>query len=304
MLPPFLLAHLSDPHLPTPARTGGAALKQRLARAAWGRKRDVHRPEMLAAVVEDIRGQYPDHIVVTGDLVNLAAPAEFAAARAWLTTFADPHRLTVVPGNHDALVPAGSAQWVAWAAWMEDTPGVFPKLRVRDGVALVGASSAVVTPPGSARGRLGGEQLARLEAVLTRARAEGLVRVVLLHHAPAPGAAPWRKALADAPALACVLRRAGAELMLHGHLHRATLGALPGPHGPIPVVGAPSAASSLAGERAARWHLIAIAPCAGGVEIRVTVRGRRPDGAMGTLGGYVLAPPQGRGGASQVPRPA
>ena len=287
---PFLLAHLSDPHLPSPGGARGSGLKAWLARAAWTRKRRAHRPEVLAAIVADIRAHAPDHLAVTGDLVNFAAQAEFDAARAWLETLADPRDLTAVAGNHEALAPASASEWVAWSPWMEDAPGPLPKLRVRGGVALIGVNSAVPTPPGSARGRIGAVQLQRLEAVLLQAQADGLARVVLLHHAPAPGAAPWRKALADASALGEVLRRAGAELVLHGHLHRATLGALPGPRGPIPVLGAPSASSSRSGERGARWNLIALTPTGRAAEVRVTARGRLRDGSIGALGDYVLAP--------------
>lgn len=291
MAPPFRLAHLSDPHLPTPPGLVGGGLKPWLARVAWDRKRRLHRPDVLATLVADIRAHAPDHLAVTGDLVNLAAPAEFAAARSWLEALGPAQDVTVVPGNHDALVPAGVRGWAAWTPWMTDAPGPFPHLRVRAGVALIGVCSATPTPPGSARGRVGPAQLERLEALLARTGRDGLARVVLLHHAPLPGAAPWRKALADAAALAAVLRRAGAELVLHGHLHTATLGALPGPRGSIPVLGAPSASSPGAGERAARWNLIALAPTPGGVEVRVTARGRLRDGSIGALGGYVLPPP-------------
>ena len=70
-----------------------------------------------------------------------------------------------------------------------------------------------------------------------------LCRVLLIHHPPVAGLTSRRRSLRDADAFAEVLRRRGAELVLHGHLHRTTLASLPGPHPdrPIPVAGVPSA---------------------------------------------------------------
>ena len=61
---------------------------------------------MLDALVADMQAQRPDHIAVTGDLVNLALEAEFTPAQAWLESVGTPQRVTVVPGNHDAYVRA------------------------------------------------------------------------------------------------------------------------------------------------------------------------------------------------------
>ena len=286
-----ILAHLSDPHLPPPPGRGAGegALKARIARAAWRRKRHVHLPEVLAALLADIRAHRPDHVALTGDLVNVSAPAEIAAARDWLEALSPPHDLTLSPGNHDLMVDRGPDPWAAWRPWMEDAPGPFPHLRVRGDVALVNLCSAVPTPVFSARGRLGPGQLDRLEVMLRETGAAGLRRVLLVHHPAEPGAAPARKALDDAPALAAVLARAGAELVLHGHLHRAGLGRLRGPDGPIPVLGAPSASSSRGGGRLARWNLVHL-PSAPGEAVGVFARGLLEDGTVGELGRWTLQP--------------
>src|ERR1700728_1431369 len=81
----FTLAHLSDPHLPPlPApRLRELAGKRALGYLNWKRNRyKFHRRDVLDALVSDIRSQAPDHIAVTGDLVNLALEAEFVPARA------------------------------------------------------------------------------------------------------------------------------------------------------------------------------------------------------------------------------
>ena len=59
---------------------------------------------MLARIVGDLKAQAPDHIAVTGDLVNISLAAEYAPARAWLDALGPPQDVTLVPGNHDAYV--------------------------------------------------------------------------------------------------------------------------------------------------------------------------------------------------------
>jgi hypothetical protein len=205
----FSLAHLSDPHLPLPPGCpplGSLTAKQMLALAAWyRRRRHVTSPAVLDALSRDLAAHAPDHIAVTGDLVNLAWPPEFAQARHWLAALGPPDRVSVVPGNHDATRatawPQGIGQWSPWMA--DDANGIaedaapFPYLRRRGEVAILGLSSALPTPVSCAAGRLGAAQLRRAAALLDGAARDGLFRVVLIHHPPsAPAAAARRCATA------------------------------------------------------------------------------------------------------------
>ena len=82
----FILAHLSDIHLAPLPRPNPFELvsKRGLGYINWLRKRRrIHRPEMLAKIVADLKARKPDHIAVTGDLVNLSLTKEFAPACAW-----------------------------------------------------------------------------------------------------------------------------------------------------------------------------------------------------------------------------
>src|SRR5260370_246920 len=103
----FVLAHLSDPHLgPVPIpRFRELTGKRALGFVNWHRRRFVrHRPEALEALVHDLRSAAPDHIAVTGDLVNIALEKEFPPAREWLAQLGSPHDVSMVPGNHAAYV--------------------------------------------------------------------------------------------------------------------------------------------------------------------------------------------------------
>ncbi len=271
----FALAHLSDPHLPIPA---GAlrplvqlAGKRSLAYLGWLRKRRAAAVP-LEALLADIAAHGADHVAVTGDLTNLALPGEFAAARDWLARLGPPERVTAIPGNHDATVPLpwerGAGLWRPWMAGDGDDAAArgerFPFLRRRGPVALVGLSSAVPTPPGSAAGLLGAGQLARLGPLLEAAGREGLFRVVLVHHPPVLGPGGRRRALLDRDALCEVLARFGAELVLHGHHHAVLRAEVEGPAGPVPVLGAPLALHANRRREPAGWHLHRVAREDGG----------------------------------------
>jgi 3',5'-cyclic AMP phosphodiesterase CpdA len=267
----FSFAHLSDLHLPLGGRPPLAQLlgKRGLSWLSWTRsRRFIHRPEILAAVMADIEARGVDHVVISGDLVNLALPEEFAAARDWLKRAGGPDRITVAPGNHDALVPIDwNAGLGLWAEWMSDDrrpnapdAPAFPFVRERGGLAMIGVSTAVPTAPGLATGEVGPEQLQALKAELLRLGAEGRFRIVVLHHPITEGAVSARKALTDRAALRALLAEVGCELVLHGHSHHASMETVQGPAGPIPVLGAPSASSDpRAKGEPAGWRRVAVA---------------------------------------------
>lgn len=293
----YRIAHLSDPHLPPPPGAFGwkdLFSKRLLSRIAWRRKREVHRPEVLAALVADLQAARPDHVVISGDLTNFASRTEIAAARTWLESLGNPLDFTVSPGNHDALSGADTDQrFAAWTPWLGDAGDVrFPQVRVRGPVAIFNLCSAVRTAPHLATGRLGDEQLQRLDALLADPAYAGLFRLVVLHHPPHKGAVSKRKALEDQDALRAVLAKRGADLVLHGHAHEALVGSVAGPGGSaIPVLGVPSASAKPGGHSPARWHAIEIEDRPeGGRRVRIVARGVEPnrEGVV-ELGRYSLA---------------
>jgi 3',5'-cyclic AMP phosphodiesterase CpdA len=271
----FSLAHISDVHLAPLPRVRPAELrgKRFIGYHSWQyRRRYIHRPEILQAVVTDLLAHQPDHVAVTGDLINLSLQAEYRVAAKWLEALGEPEWITFVPGNHDAYVPfpwdTGLGLWsdymtgdmrIAGAHNIAGLAAPFPFVRQRGNVALIGASSAVPMGWRLAAGRLGMPQIEALRAILRELRQRGLFRILLIHHPPLPGQAEDRKALVDAREFTKVLQDEGADLVLHGHNHKAMFTRLDSAHGPVNVIAVPSASSAQRGGRPpAAWNLYQI----------------------------------------------
>ncbi|GAB4537075.1 MAG: metallophosphoesterase [Roseibium sp.] len=271
----FTLAHLSDPHLgPLPdPKLLQLFSKRLLGYLNWQRNRSkIMGASYLEQLVEDMKAKAPDHIAVTGDLVNIALPLEISGARTWLEEVGPPDQVSVVPGNHDAYVPGAvrKARAAWWPYMSGDDAGeapapdarrtaTFPYVRRRGDVALVGVTTDRASAPWFATGRVGSKQSKRLRAILEKLGKEGLFRVVMLHHPPFRQATHWHKRLSDASRVRAVVKRAGAELVLHGHTHIDSFETIEGPGGPVPVVGVPSATSAPGGKKpAARYNLFRI----------------------------------------------
>jgi 3',5'-cyclic AMP phosphodiesterase CpdA len=286
----FTLAHLSDPHLPPlpEPRLADLAGKRALGYLNWTRNRHkFHRRDVLDVLVSDLQTQLPDHIAVTGDLVNLALEAEFPPALTWLASVGAPDRVTVIPGNHDAYVRATQHRFAGTfgdylrgddalqhddASQEHNKIGTFPFLRRRGPLALIAVSSAVPTPPLMATGWLGQSQLDALDRLLAQLSTEQAFRVLLIHH---PLRSKSRaKRLTDSPQLLGLLKQHGVELILHGHDHIHSTMWFDGPNGPIPAIGVPSASSLAHGHYpAAAYNLFSIEREGDAWRCEQTVRG-------------------------------
>ena len=285
----FTLAHLSDPHLAYHHDIGlGDFLNKRLFGYLkwWLRRRSGHHGDVLTALIHDVRASQPDHIVVTGDLTHLGLPAEFLKAKELLNMLGKPSQVTVIPGNHDAYVgSAWDRNLKHWADYIvsdeiditDDTlissQTLFPSLRVRSSIALIGVSTARPSSTFLAVGSIGKRQLEGLQKILIDAGQRGLFRVVLIHHPPVSGVVSWRKRLTDAGAFRAIMQAHGVDLILHGHAHRHSQGRVKTPGGQAPVIGISSAsAADNNSKRRARYHLCRLSQTAGGWEVHVSVR--------------------------------
>lgn len=274
----FTLAQIADPHVaPLPRPTIGELTSKRLlGYLSWCvRRKRVHTSKVLDALTSDLIAVKPDHIAVVGDLTNIALPREFPAALAWLRRLGDPSLVSVIPGNHDTYVAQSRDRGLAlWDEYMtSDAGGVDPKtaatgtpaalypwVRVRSGIAIVGVSTAIATLPFLATGEVGADQLRRLRDALFQLGKRDLFRVVLIHHPPLDDLTKRRKRLIDSGAFGRVIEEVGAELILHGHTHKATVAWMQGAGGAVPVVATTSASANGSNEHhlRARYNLFRI----------------------------------------------
>jgi 3',5'-cyclic AMP phosphodiesterase CpdA len=288
------LAHLSDPHISCmTVITARDLLGKRLfGYLRWKLHRGSgHGDVVLSALHADLAKTKPDHIVVTGDLTHLSLSAEFKKARQWLQSLGSPSQVTVIPGNHDTYVNTEWHKTMAyWSEYMisdrprvddhnaENMDRIFPSLRIRGRLALIGVCTAQPSAPHLAVGGIGALQLDRLEKILTQTARQKYFRVLLIHHPPASGTVSWRKRLTDAPDLQALLANFGTELILHGHAHRAHQIYLKTPAGKVPVVGVPSiTALDRRLERRARYHIYHISPGDDDWIVRLQARIYSPD---------------------------
>ena len=124
-----------------------------------------------------------------------------------------------------------------------------------------------------ATGTLGPEQLRQLPALLQNAANQGQFRVVYLHHCPLTGHEKWRKRLTDAAQIQALLEEYGAELVLHGHGHRAHFNELPSRIGTVPVIAVPSASAlGLHGADTAQYNRYAVERNDKGWELQINTR--------------------------------
>lgn len=255
------IAHFSDLHL---LSLDGVPFRRFFNKRLTGyanlrlKRGSIHRPSYVRAIAREVARLGIEHVVVTGDLTNLALEPEFELARRVLEEDLglDPSRVTVVPGNHD-LYTRGAAESRRFSSFfapylVSDLPelavdvgaGRFPVVKLRGPVAFIGLSTALPRAPFVAAGELGPAQLEALVRVLAHAEVARRTPVVAMHH-PVHNPRSWLKTrlegLYDAAQVARHLDVLAKGMILHGHLHRRVHRAIATEAGELQSVGATSA---------------------------------------------------------------
>ncbi|MGF7157446.1 3',5'-cyclic AMP phosphodiesterase CpdA [Bartonella heixiaziensis] len=250
----FYLAHISDLHLsPLPQPSLYELCGKRFTGYLnWQKNRKSQlATNVLDILMKNLKRKKPDHLVISGDLVNLALDKEFEQAHNWLLNQGQPQNISLTFGNHDAYVRgAFQKACTLFQPWITgDFPQKnnlsFPYMRIRKNVAIIGASSAIATPPFQASGYFSKRQAQALSQLLNEAAARNLFRVVMIHHPPFHCATSWHKKLWGIKHFLDVVKHHGCELILHGHTHLPTLNTIEGTVGKIPIVGVASASQAL-----------------------------------------------------------
>jgi 3',5'-cyclic AMP phosphodiesterase CpdA len=151
----------------------------------------IHRAEMLAALVADLKQRGPDHITITGDLVNLSLSQRVRVGARLARRLGDPRE------RHQSC-PAITIPMCARPRLSRNATGSdfmrgdggesFPFVRRRGPLALIGLSTSLPTAAARRHRTLHGDQLDRLGELLAKLKREQQFRVVLIHHPPFDGA--------------------------------------------------------------------------------------------------------------------
>ena len=212
-----VLLHISDPHFGT------------------------EQAPVVEALAALARQQQPDLLVLSGDITPRARPAQFLAARALIDQLGAP--LLAIPGNHD--IPLFNL-WARWrqpygrhcAAFGADLEPVFrsPDLLV------IGVNTT--RPYRHEDGELSAAQIDRVAALLGDAT-QAQLRIVVVHQPLAVERADDVKNLLKGHLQAQrVWARAGADVVLGGHIHLPLVIPLPGLVRPLWAVQAGTAVSA------------------------------------------------------------
>lgn len=164
----------------------------------------------LREAVAELNRIAPDLVVLTGDLVETGAPAEYAAAKAILADLAVP--LRVLPGNHDNRE--------AMRATFPDQGWEGPFLNRAETIAGLRLVMLDTMVPGQTAGAFTGARLTWLEGTL----AGEAPTLVFAHHPPCPMGLPFMDQWPFTGEHAVAERLAGRRDILRlacGHVHAA-----------------------------------------------------------------------------------
>jgi 3',5'-cyclic AMP phosphodiesterase CpdA len=255
------IAHFSDLHLLSLEGVGPLRfLNKRVTGYANLRLKrgSIHRSEYVRAIAREITRQKVDHVVISGDLTNLALEPEFELAREVIQgdLGLGPRDVSIVPGNHD-LYTRGAETSQRFATYFADylvsdlpelgvdmRAGRFPFVKLRGPAAIIGLSSAVPRPPFVAAGVLGKKQLGALASILAHPEVTKRTPVVAMHHPahnPRSRIKTLLEGLHDAALLWTSMQHLPSGMILHGHLHTRVQRVTATRTGKIHHVGATSA---------------------------------------------------------------
>jgi 3',5'-cyclic AMP phosphodiesterase CpdA len=222
-------------------------IKRILGYVSWHSKRKtMHCAHVLDALKHDLKRQAPDHICVTGDLVNLGLEQEYKNSALLLRSLGPAKNISIIPGNHEAYGRHYNDYIKRyWSPWLKDDMNIaadtFPYVHIRGDHAFIGISSAIPTWPFMANGYVSEEQCNALGEILVELEAQNKTRVIMIHHPPISGLIQPRKSLSKPYAFLDMVREFGAELILHGHAHKDFDYTIEGMDKPIRVLGVGSA---------------------------------------------------------------
>lgn len=180
-------------------------------------------PAVVEGLITDMLVHQPDLVVISGDIVQRAKARHFAEARAFLERLPFPY--VVVPGNHDIPVYNVLHRFIdPLRNYKRYITRDLSPLHVDAEIAVLGLNTARSVILDFSHGRINLAQIRRVAEVFGELP-DTVFKVLFTHHPflPPPDAPKTR--LVDRHKLALpALEKAGVDLLLAGHLHKAYSG--------------------------------------------------------------------------------
>ena len=223
------IAHLSDMHLlesgPVASIMEGLAIRI----VSVGRAVDPRgRARKLERALQPAIRTGADHLVISGDLTEVGAPAQFAAfAQVLSDSGIVPENVTLVPGNHDAYTSGEAWRRAldgplrAYRGSSADREG---KVVDRGDVVFLPIDVSCVQAITRSAGELRPDVATLLESRFADPALAKKALVVVQHHPPfahARSTWQWIDGLRGSARLMGALARHSHVQVLHGHLHKA-----------------------------------------------------------------------------------
>lgn len=183
------------------------------------------RPRVVEALVALAAQQRPDVVVLSGDITQRARPAQFSAAKVFVDRLGAP--VLAIPGNHDiALFDLWARLTRPYARFAHVFGDDLEPVAASPDWLIVGVNTTRTWR--HSHGEVSGVQIARVTRLLSTAKPEQL-RVVVVHQPLAVlKGGEASNLLRGHAAAARAWAKAGADLVLGGHIHLPFTLPLPG----------------------------------------------------------------------------
>ena len=179
-------------------------------------------PQLIKGLLQSLADIDPQVVVISGDLTQRARNREFQAARAFLDSLQWP--FLVIAGNHDIsldnLAERFFSPWRKWYRYITKT--LEPIMSDRDSV-VIGINTARRSGYSLdwSRGRVNSNQAAAVADYLAEEDGERL-RVIVAHHPFwIPKKYSYRHLVGGRDMAIGILKKAGVDIILSGHVHFA-----------------------------------------------------------------------------------
>jgi 3',5'-cyclic AMP phosphodiesterase CpdA len=221
------IAHLSDPHILEPNHHKRVGIdRHRLSYLSFGRPLDAQsRRRRFEACLNRALNNGVDHVLVTGDLTEDGAPAQFEVVADVLQSLrVDPSRITLVPGNHDIYHHPG-----AWN-WAINGPLAEYAMTSREGAVTVLPDTIIKPiytlfpqPFTRSAGAVKRDDILTIARLAHERIAKNRTIILAQHHPPTKYRTPilnWLDGLQDDGLMRTLLTHHPDLYVLHGHVHR------------------------------------------------------------------------------------